>query len=254
MHRIINPEMISMLGVGRFHTYRFALVKYGAGIVQMSGSIAGDVHARNRFGNYIRPRTKPVNPNSARQNEMRSFMTFFAEAWRETLTALQRGAWNTYAAAVAMQNRLGETVHLTGFNQYVRSNTIIGDIGGAAVADGPVNLNLPAKDGTLSVTASVATQQVTITFDDTMDWAGEDDAYLYVLHGRPQNVTRNFFNGPWRGKTFLSGVTAVPLVSPLINTALFTMVLGQRADWKFRIVRADGRVSGDFRAFCTVAA
>ncbi|GAH28464.1 unnamed protein product, partial [marine sediment metagenome] len=37
-----------------------ALVKYGAGIIQMSGSIAGDVHARNRFGNYIRPRTKPV--------------------------------------------------------------------------------------------------------------------------------------------------------------------------------------------------
>lgn len=231
-----------------------ALIKYGGGIIQMSGSIAGNTHARNRFGNYMRARTKPVNPNSARQVDMRAFMSFIAEEWRETLTALQRGAWNTYAAAVAMQNKLGETIHPTGFNHFIRSNTIIADIGGTQVNDGPVNLNLPAQDGTLTVTASVATQQVTIAFDDTMDWAGEDDAYLYVLHGQPQNVTRNFFGGPWRGKTFLTGDTAVPLVSPLVNTALFTMVLGQRADWKFRIVRADGRVSGDFTAFTTVAA
>ncbi len=231
-----------------------ALVKYGAGIVQMSGSIAGDVHARNRFGNYIRPRTKPVNPNSTRQVIMRSFLTFFAEAWREVLTAGQRIEWETYAAAVAWTNRLGETVHLTGFNMFMRSNTIIGDIGGTEVDDGPANLNLPAQDGTIIITASVAAQQFSIAFDDGMDWAGEDDAYLYVLHGRPQNATRNFFKGPWRGKTFLTGNTAVPLVSPLVNTALFTLVLGQRADLKFRIVRADGRVSNDFSASCIVAA
>lgn len=233
---------------------RFALIRYGGGVVQMSGSIAGNTFARNRFGNYSRARTKPVNPNSARQVEMRSFMTFFAEEWRETLTALQRGAWNTYAAAVAMTNRLGETIHLTGFNHFVRSNTVIGDLEGTQVNDGPVNLNLPAKDGTLTCVASVATQQFTITFDDTMDWAGEDDSYLYVLCGRPQNVTRNFFNGPWRGSRWLAGNTAVPLVSPLPIGALFTLVLGQRADIKLRIVRADGRVSGDFTAFTTVAA
>ena len=254
MQHQINPDFHKALGIWSNPFYRFALVKYGAGVVQMSGSIAGDVHARNRFGNYIRPRTKPVNPNSARQVTMRARMTFFAEEWRETLTALQRTAWNTYAAAVAWTNRLGETVHLTGFNHYCRSNTVIGDCNGTQVNDGPVNLNLPAQDGTIVITGSVAAQQFSIAFDDNMDWAGEDDAYLYALHGTPQNATRNFFKGPWTGRTFLSGNTAVPLVSPLVNTALKTLVLGQRADLKFRIVRADGRVSGDFSVFCIVAA
>ncbi|GAI01350.1 unnamed protein product, partial [marine sediment metagenome] len=44
-----------------------ALIKYGGGIVQISGSIAGTVFARNKMGNYARPRTKPVNPRTARQ-------------------------------------------------------------------------------------------------------------------------------------------------------------------------------------------
>ncbi|GAI58374.1 unnamed protein product, partial [marine sediment metagenome] len=38
-----------------------ALVKYGGGITQMSGSIAGNTFARNRYGNYVRSRTKPIN-------------------------------------------------------------------------------------------------------------------------------------------------------------------------------------------------
>lgn len=231
-----------------------ALIKYGGGIIQMSGSIAGNTHARNRFGNYMRARTKPVNPNSARQVEMRAFLTFMAEEWRETLSAAQRAAWNTYAAAVTMQNKLGESIHPTGFNHFIRSNTIIADMDGDQVNDGPVNLNLPAQDGTLTITGSVATQQFEITFDDTMDWGGEDDSYLYCLCGMPQNATRNFFAGPWRGSRWLSGNTAVPLVSPLPIGALFPLVLGQRADVKFRIVRADGRVSGDFSQFCIVAA
>ncbi|GAH13494.1 unnamed protein product, partial [marine sediment metagenome] len=49
-----------------------SLVKYGGGIVQMSGSIAGNTFARNRYGNYVRARTKPINPNSDRQVVVRA--------------------------------------------------------------------------------------------------------------------------------------------------------------------------------------
>ena len=52
-----------------------ALVKYGGGIIQMSGSMAGNTFARNRYGNYMRARTKPVNPNLSGYNHyMRSNM------------------------------------------------------------------------------------------------------------------------------------------------------------------------------------
>ena len=59
-----------------------ALIKYGGGIVDMSGSIAGNTHARNRFGNYMRARTKPVNPNSDRQVAIRAIVSYLAEFWQ----------------------------------------------------------------------------------------------------------------------------------------------------------------------------
>lgn len=231
-----------------------ALVRYGGGIVQMSGSIAGNTFARNRFGNYARARTKPVNPASARQVKMRSIMAQLTERWYSTVTALQRTAWETYAAAVAMKNRLGETVYLTGFNHYLRSNSVILDMAGTLVDDGPVQLTLPAKDPTLVITASEAVQQFSVAFDDTMAWNDEDDAYLYFIQGRPQNVTRNFFAGPYRGARWLSGVAPAGPVSPQILTALLTLTEGQKVWGKFRIVRADGRISEPFTNDCVVAA
>ena len=109
-----------------------ALVKFGAGIVDMRGSIAGVVHARNRFGNYTRPRTKPVNPQSQRQTAARIIMAFLAEQWREApMTEAIRTAWQTYADSVNWNNKLGEQVTLTGFNMFIRGNAALQAIASA---------------------------------------------------------------------------------------------------------------------------
>lgn len=231
-----------------------ALVKYGAGIVQMSGSIAGDVHARNRYGNYIRPRTKPVNPNSSRQIKMRGILATLTERWSDTLTAIQRTAWNLYASSVTMVNRLGETINLTGFNHYIRSNAWRLDLGGTVVDNGPTDFTLATADGTIAITVSEATQLVSITFDDGLDWCSEDDAGLMILEGSPQNPQRNFFNGPWLGRSAKMGSAAVPIVSPQTYTALHVLTELQRVWCAFRIIRADGRLSSRFYANCFVAA
>lgn len=231
-----------------------ALVKYGGGIVQASGSIAGTVHARNRFGNYIRARTKPINPSSARQQTVRGNLATLTARWGQILTPVQRTAWNLYAASVAMKNRLGEVVYLSGFNHYLRSNMWLLDLGGTLVDDGPTIFSLPEKDGTIAITASEATQAVTIAFNDAADWGGEDDAYLVVLFGSPQNPQRNYFKGPWRGIGHLDGVTETPITSPLPVTNVFIMTELQRVWCRFRILRADGRISEDFAADCFCAA
>ncbi len=96
-----------------------ALIKFGGGVVQMAGSIAGNVFARNRYGNYARARTKPVNPNSARQVVIRAAIAYLTQHWNGTLTPAERTAWNSYAAAVTMKNRLGENINLTGFNHFI---------------------------------------------------------------------------------------------------------------------------------------
>ena len=140
-----------------------ALIKYGGGIVQMSGSIAGNTHARNRFGNYMRARTKPVNPNTARQVTARARLALLAEDWREVLSDAQRIAWNTYAAGVSWLNGLGEVVHLTGFNMFCRTNAAYMQVS-SRQNTAPVILSLAEQDPTFAVELSEA-NGITVTFD-----------------------------------------------------------------------------------------
>lgn len=219
-----------------------ALVKYGGGIIQASGSIAGNTHARNRFGNYIRPRTKPVNPNSDNQAAIRSALSYLVNAWNVELTAAQRTAWNTYAAAVAMNNRLGETIYLTGFNHFVRSNTEIKRQAITVVEDGPTVLSLPEKDPTFAVAGDETSGNLSVTFDNALGWANEVGGYLFVYMGVPQLATRNFFAGPWQYADKVSGA-ATPPTSPATMTAPMTLTTGQKVWCYSRLVRADGRLS-----------
>jgi len=220
-----------------------ALVKYGGGIVQMSGSIAGDVHARNRFGNYIRPRTKPVNPHSDRQETARAIVSYIAEYWHEELDATQRGLWDTYAAAVSMKNRLGEAIHLTGFNHFVRTNAHRYKTGFAPLAAAPTTLALADKDPSSAITEEdISAQTFEISFS-TLGWgAGDDDkAHICFYQGQPQLASRNFFAGPWRyaGKY----VPSDGAVSPATIPAAFSFALGQKVWFKARILLRAGRLS-----------
>lgn len=231
-----------------------ALVKFGAGVIQMSGSIAGVTHARNRFGNYIRPRTKPVNPNSASQGTARSALSLLVQQWRDVLSATQRTAWSTYAASVAMKNRLGEAVYLTGFNHYLRSNAYLAYTGVATIDNGPTELALPEKDPTLAIVVGVATQQISVTFDNGLPWANEDGGFLIIYQGEPQNPTRNFFGGPWKYCYRIEGASLAPPASPGTINVKYTAVLGQKVWVYARIFRADGRISEPFYASVLVTA
>jgi len=231
-----------------------ALAKYGGGIIQLSGRIAGDVHARNRFGNYVRAGTKPTNPNTSRQQGVRAAVAFLADRWASTLTSAQRAAWNLYGTSVAMLNRLGETIYLSGYNHYIRSNAHLARQGGTIVDAGPTTFELPAQDPTFAATASEATQQFSVSFDDGMAWCSEDEAWMIVYQGQPQNAQRNFFGGPWRKIAQFEGDSGAPISSPQTPGAQYAITEGQRVWLYARILRADGRLSEAFRCDCFCAA
>jgi len=231
-----------------------ALIKYGGGIVQMSGSIAGNTHARNRYGNYVRARTKPVNPNTAFQQAVRSTMAEMSDRWSNTLTPAQRAAWNLYGDSVNMSNRLGEVIHLSGYNHYIRSNHVASRFGGTFIDAGPVLFELPAHDPAFAITISAAAQQVSVAYDSTMDWADENGAFLFIYGGKPQNGQRNFFAGPWRYMGGTGGVNGAPPASPQLFAPPFVCSEGQHLWCYARIFRADGRISTPFRDDVIVAA
>ena len=231
-----------------------SLVRYGAGIVQMSGSIAGTTYARNRSGNYCRARTKPVNPNTARQMEVRASIALLSEYWYETLTRNQREDWNDYAASVAMKNKLGESIFLSGFNHFVRSNAAHTRFGHAPTAQAPAIFALADQDPTFDCTATGTPMAIPVTFDDTMAWCSEDDAEMIVSQGRPCNSSRSFFAGPWRVVSSLAGSVAAPITSPQNIGIQFNIYEGQKQFIKARIRRADGRLSEEFGNDCIIAA
>ncbi len=229
-----------------------ASVKFGGGIIEMRGSIAGNTYSRNSSGNYVRARTTPVNPNTDRQVAVKAAIAFLSDRWANTLTAVQRTAWNLYGSSVAMQNRLGETIFNSGFNHYIRSNATR-KVGPTVLIDtAPTVFELPAQDPTFAVTASEATQNLTYAFDNTMAWSVEDGSFLLLFEGKPQNAQRNFFDGPWRFVTWVPGADPGGAIEPQVSTSEWGVAEGQHI-WVYgRISRADGRLSEPFRAdtFC----
>lgn len=224
-----------------------ALLKLGGGVVEIRGSMAGNTFARNRFGAYMRARTKPINPRSSRQMAARTNIMYLAEQWRESpLTDVIRTAWQTYANSVVWNNKLGEAVSLTGFNMFMRANCALLTAGESMITAAPTDLGLPQADPTFAIGAvSAAAQTCSCVFDDTMPWCDEDGAFMLIHIGLPQNPSRNFFAGPWRYMTKIDGDSISPPASPeaAIPVTGYTAVETQKIWFKCHIIRADGRMT-----------
>ena len=211
--------------------------------MQQSGSIGGVVYSHNRFGAYRRNRSVPVNPNTDRQVAVRNIVRSLAIAWQLTLTQDQRDAWDVYAANVTWKNHLGQDVLLTGLNHYIRSNTPRIQAVAPRIDDAPVIFDLAAAELALGATASEATQEASVSFDNAADWANEDGAFQFLFGGLPQNGSIKFFGGPWRAMPGIAGNSTTPPASPFDVTWPFPFAEGQRLWLRTRIGRADGRLS-----------
>lgn len=229
-----------------------AVVKFAFGVAEVRGKVGGAVFSKNSTSHYVRNLTVPVNPNTARQVEVRAAMAFLTARWGQTLTKLQRDAWDLYGSLVVVKNKVGEDIFLSGQNHYIRSNLIAKMIPYPLIDDGPTIFELPAQDPTLAVTASEATQILTCAYDDTMAWATENTGYIFFFQGKPQNAQRSFFGGPWRLMGSVAGVDPGGPVEPHAAAAVFVITEGQHQWIYARIMRADGRLSELFRAdtFC----
>jgi len=229
-----------------------ALVRFSGGIGDIRGSIGGTTFSKNRYGNYARGRITPVNPNSSAQQAVRNDMGAVVSLWFSGLSAVQRAAWAVYAAGLNFTNKLGESITLTGFNHFVRSNIARKSNGMTVVTTAPVEISLPPTDSEFAVDVSEASQLMTVNFDDAADWCAEDSAYMSIHQGLPQNSACGFFGGHFRRIGNILGNSGSPPTSPQTIALTFPAAVTQK-DWAFgRVQRADGRLSEKFRDDCIV--
>jgi hypothetical protein len=230
-----------------------ALIKLGGGIAQMSGSIGGTTFARNRYGAYARNRTVPTNPSSAAQNKIRGCAANLKAAWINDLTQSERNAWADYAANVSMVNRLGETINLSGYNQFCRTNAALLYQDKAIIEVAPSEFSVGEQDPTITVAGTASDQKISVAFDNALGWANEVGGYLLLQMGKPQNPTVNFFKGPWKTIGTVDGA-AVAATSPASLDSAYLITAGQKLFLQARIMRADGRLSAPFRCEGTCTA
>ncbi len=211
-------------------------------LTTMSGSLGGITAARNKGGQYLRARVVPVDPGSPAQTTLRTVFSALAVAWQTILTQANRDAWDTYAENVTVVNRIGETVNITGFNMYIRSNTPRVQAGFARVDAGPTSFNL-GEFTDVSIAIVGGTSDVDVTFDNTDAWANEDDAIMTVLTSREKAPTINFFKGPYRLGGAIEGDALMAPTSPAVIVSDFPYTAGNKGFAQVRVSRADGRLS-----------
>lgn len=229
-------------------------VLYGGGVLAASGSIGGQTASHNRFGNYLRARTTPVNPQSERQNVMRAVTQVLAPAWSGVLTQAQRDAWEVYAANIVRTGSLGVQMKLPGFNMFMRSNSIRLQNLDTRIDDGPTTLILPPGDPQMVGTVDEAGQQISVAFDDTLDWVNQDEGHMYVYMSQPKAAGVNFINGPFRLAGAIDGDGTTAPTSPTVLTVPFPVAELQKIVVRARISEEDGRLSDYFRTQSAVTA
>lgn len=213
---------------------RGALIVGPFGGAQITGSLASVTFGRNRAGAYVRARIAPVNPNTPRQNAIRSTMGTVSSRWTNVLTAAQRSGWDDYAANTPIPNALGQDNLLNGRNMYIRANNIIFDVSGLFIDDAPPTPGV--GDPIQPVLTGDTTDGIEITGTDTPLDAND---ILEVRLGAAVNQSRNFYATPF---TFVVALTSLTTFPVTIKPAAEVFV-GQRFFTRSRRLQADGKVA-----------
>jgi hypothetical protein len=218
-----------------------------------SGSIAGITYSRNRGGNYQRARAVPTNPNTVRQQTLREAVGSLSNTWNNGLTDLQRDAWNLYAANTPVIDPLGQSIKLSGFNMFVRTNSLQLQGGLGLLLGAPSVFNLGATPAITGFTVDIGADPGGLAVQGTVEGATDTDAVVLFL-GRPTNPGVSFFRGPYRFwgafPTDSDGAFSQTSNTPEYP---FPIAEGNKVYVRARAILIDGRCSANAQATTIVA-
>lgn len=195
-----------------------ALITLGAMVTDARGSVGGSVFSRNNAGGYARARTKPVNPNTPAQSQVRANFGLNSKAWSGTFTAAQRAAWTSFAQANPQVNRLGASIVLSGLAMANKLNQVLAQLGVAPIADPPADLSVPALAAALSIDAESPESDFNVTTAAQAVVAG---AKYYVMATPPLKAGQKPPSSAYRFIAAKAAVAAAVVVD--VTTEYFAL-------------------------------
>ena len=92
---------------------------------EIYGSVGGLTYSKNRYGNYVKRRPFPRQPNNTAQQNARSRFVEAATSWRELPDGV-RAAWDSYAANTKTRLPDGRVDFITGAAWYLGVSAFAG--------------------------------------------------------------------------------------------------------------------------------
>lgn len=223
------------------------------GMGSPSGSQGSTTASHNRSGYYLRNRVIPTNPNTTRQQTIRSMFGSMIQSWT-MLDAAVRAGWDNYGAQVPVTDKVGQQINLTGQNWYVGNNTAraqallpgvtnaptIFDTGEPVVSISPQGTGSLGEIG-LDVLASAMSTNL------TLEVPASDDGDVLIYLGPPINPSRTFFKGPYQfaGTVAIAAAAAnaIWVADPADVPVTIPPEIGQVRPIRLRVAYDDGRLS-----------
>lgn len=212
---------------------------------EMSGSIGGNTWSRNRGGQYVRQRTTPVNPSTARQQFVRANLASIAQAW-QALSAVEQESWVEYATTHPITNSLGESIQLTGEMWWCRATAVLYNMALPQVDFAPV-LPGPAALLTCTAVADASDGNFVLTYTETPLGAAE---HLYVWASPPGSPGTN----PNARTARFQGYSAAAAISPQTIATRWALLVGAWINIWIGVADGHGLVSGLLKARVQVQA
>lgn len=173
------------------------------------GSINGTTFSQNRYGAYARNRTVLANPNTPNQALIRASLATAAQSWK-VLSDAQRLAWQTYAAATPVPNRVGDMVHLSGIAAYNKSNTLLLFLGKGQNTAAPTSPGLAEPVAEFS---ALLEDDGTVSLSDFTGGSTNAAANYGFWISLPVSPGVSFYKGPWTYIGTLNGTGRAGIIS-----------------------------------------
>jgi hypothetical protein len=227
-----------------------AKIKLGAMVGQVSGSVGCETYSHNRFGTYTRLRSIPVQPNTAAQLLRRAVLSARSSAWGALLAA-NRKSWAVWAQNNPMVDKLGDKRILSGHMAYVQCNTRLEALGWPTFDTPPIQ-PAPSALSSCSISASVATQNVTVNFGPSPIGAGN---MLWIVGCKTPTPTINYIKNLLRWIDADTALAGTPYTCTAFPTVCGALVLGEQIHALISVFdNQSGLISTPRRVTCAVAA
>ena len=159
-----------------------AKIKYSALVSEMRNKLNGSVLSKNRYGNFMRNKVTPVNPQTSYQQNARQSLGVLSSQW-SGLTEAQRQGWGALASQLPFTDIFGDQKFLTGQVMYVKLNANLSKIGEAIVSAAPAPVSSPP--GLVDSVDAVQTAGLLTTLDINMNITALPAGFQLGIYATP---------------------------------------------------------------------